>query len=216
MPTPAVLPDAEIPQDLRRNWSAPASNHNRTETSFNQMSELASACQQGDRAALRQLYDLFHRRIFSLVLRMVGAEDAPDVTQQVFLQTFRSIGQFTGRARIETWLYRLAVNESLQHLRRKRRWRHHGLDWEPMEEPNQEQQVERKELLEHALARIDPELRSNFLLRELEGLSYREIAETLQVPEGTVGSRLNRARNELKERLSDLGLDIRERPSSPE
>ena len=216
MPTPAVLPDAEIPQDLRRNWSAPASNHNRTETSFNQMSELASACQQGDRAALRQLYDLFHRRIFSLVLRMVGAEDAPDVTQQVFLQTFRSIGQFTGRARIETWLYRLAVNESLQHLRRKRRWRHHGLDWEPMEEPNQEQQVERKELLEHALARIDPELRSIFLLRELEGLSYREIAETLQVPEGTVGSRLNRARNELKERLSDLGLDIRERPSSPE
>ena len=67
--------------------------------------------------------------------------------------------------------------------------------------------AERKELLEQALARIDPELRSIFLLREVEKLSYHEIADAMQIPEGTVGSRLNRARRELRQRLSDLDPD---------
>ena len=113
---------------------------------------------------------------------MVGVQDAADVTQQVFLQAFRLIGQFGGRSRFETWLYRLAVNESLQHLRRNRRWRHRSLDWEPMDEAQHADDADRKEQLERALAQIDPELRSIFLLREVEGLSYREIAEALQVP----------------------------------
>jgi RNA polymerase sigma-70 factor (ECF subfamily) len=139
---------------------------------------------------------------------MVGLQDAADVTQQVFLQVFRSIGQFNGRSRFETWLYRIATNESLQHLRRNRKWRYHTLDWEPMDATAHGDTNEQKEMLQQALGRIDPGLRSLFLLREVEQLSYRGIAETLQIPEGTVGSRLNRARRELRQHLSELGFEL--------
>lgn len=141
------------------------------------------------------------------MLRMVGRADAGDVAQQVFLQALRRIGQFDGRARFETWLYRIAVNESLQHLRRRRRWkRGQSLETEPLDaSPPHDEQVECKELVDRALARLEPELRSLFWLREVEGMSYREIALSLDIPEGTVGSRLNRVRQELQRHLKDLG-----------
>ena len=172
------------------------------------LAAVVSACQNGDRAAQRQLYHACHERVFRLSVRMVGLQDAADVTQQVFLQVFRSIGQFNGRSRFGTWLYRLSVNESLQHLRRTQRWRCYQLDWEQMDESRHRENVEDKELLELAFARIEPALRSIFLLREVEGLSYQDIAEALQIPEGTVGSRLNRARRELQRHLSDLGVEV--------
>ena len=201
---------AEMLDPSRRNTPLPASNLEREETqrlNGDSLAAVVSACQHGDRAAQRQLYDACHQSMFRLAVRMVGLQDAADVTQQVFLQAFRSIGQFHGRSRFETWLYRLAVNESLQYLRRNRRWRHRHLDWEPMDQSHHDD-ADRRELFEQALARIDPELRSIFVLREVERLSYREIAEALQIPEGTVGSRLNRARRELRQHLSDLGLEI--------
>lgn len=182
----------EVGEEARRRDDAP-------------LLDVVEACRQGDRTALRQLYDACHQSVFRLAVRMVGLQDAADVTQQVFLQAFRSLEQFGGRSRFETWLYRLAVNESLQHLRRNRRWRYHALDWEPMDESQHGEDAERKEILEQALARIDPELRSIFLLREVEELSYRDIADALQIPEGTVGSRLNRARRELRQILSEHG-----------
>lgn len=201
----------EMSDAPRRNPLVAASNAGREEicrTDGDSLAAVVSACQGGDREAHRQLYDSCHQNIFRLAVRMVGLQDAADVTQQVFLQAFRSIGKFNGRSRFETWLYRVAVNESLQHLRRNRRWRHHELDWEPMDESQHGEDTERKELLEQALAGIDPELRSIFLLREIEGLSYQEIADALQIPEGTVGSRLNRARRELQRHLSDLGYEL--------
>lgn len=211
MPIPSHKPAiSQVPDAARINRQLSASNAGEWKThppDGDSLPVVVMACQNGDRAAPRQLYDSCHQIVFRLVVRMVGLQDAADVTQQVFLQAFRSINQFKGQSRFETWLYRLAVNESLQHLRRNRRWRHHALDWEPMDETHHGDNVERKELLEHALARIDPELRSIFLLREVEGLSYRDIAEALQIPEGTVGSRLNRARRELKQHLSDLGFE---------
>jgi RNA polymerase sigma-70 factor (ECF subfamily) len=139
---------------------------------------------------------------------MVGAQDAADVTQQVFLQAFRSIDRFSGRSSFETWLYRLAVNESLQHLRRARRHRICSLRVEPIDDSQAPQASERKELLQVALARLDPELRSIFLLCEGEKRSYRQIAETLGIPEGTVGSRLNRARRKLRAILMELGWEL--------
>jgi RNA polymerase sigma-70 factor (ECF subfamily) len=172
------------------------------------LAAVVTACQNGDREAYRQLYDSCHRSVFRVSVRMVGLQDAADVTQQVFLQVFRSMGQFNGRSRFETWLYRLAVNESLQYLRRNRRRKYQALDWEPMDETPHGEYVERMELLEQALARVDPQLRSIFLLREVEGLSYHDIAEALEIPEGTVGSRLNRARRELQQVLSDLGFEL--------
>ena len=101
------------------------------------------------------------------------------------------------------------VNEAYQHLRQKRRRQHHPLVYEPIDKAvGGDERAEQKELMEQALARLDPELRSICLLREIDDLSYREIAETLEIPEGTVGSRLNRARRELKEHLIHLGWEL--------
>lgn len=194
---------SEFSEVTRRITPMPASN---THEDIDALTAVVKACQSGDRAAQRQLYDACHENVFRLAARMVGMQDAADVTQQVFLQTLRSLGQFNGRSRFKTWLYRLAVNEALQHLRRGQRWQFQTLEWEPMGEESNQDNAEQKELLEQALLRIDPELRSVFLLKEVEGLSYQQIAETLQIPEGTVGSRLNRARRELKQQLSDLGF----------
>lgn len=172
------------------------------------LAQLVPACQQGDRHAQRQLYEQCRERVFRLVNRMVGTQEAPDLVQQVFLQTFRMIGQFSGRSRFETWLYRLAVNECLQFLRQSSRKSCAELGHEPADRsPAHTLRVQHRDLLDQGLQRLDPELRCIFLLREVEGLAYREIAEALEISEGTVASRLNRARVELKERLVELGWE---------
>jgi len=167
------------------------------------------ACQRGERGAQRQLYETYHRRVYRLMVRMVGEAEAEDMTQQVFLQVLRSIGQFSGRSSIGTWIYRLATNESLQYLRQRRRQAVGRLEDEPADvSAGHAGRTEQKELLERALARLEPELRAAFVLREVEGLSYAQIAEALQIPEGTVASRLSRARRELREHLAQLGWEM--------
>jgi RNA polymerase sigma-70 factor (ECF subfamily) len=137
---------------------------------------------------------------------MVGRQDADDVTQQVFLQVLRKIGQFSGQSQLATWLYRVGVNECLQHLRRSGRHRIALLEHDPVYRfAGGTQQSEHAELLERSLQRLDPDLRALFLLREVENLSYREIASALDVSEGTVASRLNRARRLLRQYLVELG-----------
>jgi len=139
------------------------------------------------------------------MVRMVGIDEAADLTQCVFLQVFRTIGQFAGHAKLETWVYRVAANEALQHLRRSRQRTVGRLDWEPVDStPDRRQTLEQRELLDRSLQRLEPELRCIFLLREVDQLSYREIAQTLGVAEGTVGSRLNRARSDLRRHLREL------------
>lgn len=175
----------------------------------NTLSQIVMACQQGDRDAQRQLYEQCCEKVFRLVNRMVGFQEAPDLVQQVFLQTFRTIGQFSGHSRFETWLYRLAVNECLQFLRQSKRRPCEGLMQEPADHsPSHARRVQHRELLERALQRLDPELRCIFLLREVEQLAYGEIAKALGIPAGTVGSRLNRARAELKEHLVEFGWEF--------
>ncbi|NOY28970.1 MAG: RNA polymerase sigma factor [Planctomycetes bacterium] len=170
--------------------------------------EVVAACQKDDPLAQRRLYEASHQNVYRLVVRMVGVQDAADVTQQVFLQTFRKIGQFSGRSQFGTWIYRVAVNESLQHLRKSKRSKMQGLEQEPTDRsPSGNENVDDKELLEQALAQLEPGLRSTFLLREVEGFSYGDIAGALEIPEGTVGSRLNRARRELKQYLIELGWE---------
>ena len=170
--------------------------------------EIVARCQEGDREAQRQLYEIHSRKIFQLMRRMAGNEDAADLTQQVFLRVFQNIGQFTGRSRFETWMYRLAVNECLDHLRERGRHGHGPLEQEPASDSlSHTVQIEHKDLLEQALSRLDAELRTIFVLREVGGLRYREIAEALQLSDGTVASRLNRARRQLKQHLVELGWD---------
>jgi RNA polymerase sigma-70 factor (ECF subfamily) len=162
-------------------------------------------CQAEDPESQRQLYEQFKDLVYRLVLRMVGREDALDLSQQVFLQVFRSIRQFSGRSQFNTWIYRLAVNECLQFRRRVRR-DDCSLEFDPMDESTSTAyRSDDRELLDCALLSIEPDLRVVFLLREVEGLSYTEIAAVLGVSEGTVGSRLNRARSKLQEQLIALG-----------
>jgi RNA polymerase sigma-70 factor (ECF subfamily) len=119
------------------------------------------------------------------------------------------VDQFAGHARFETWLYRVTTNECLQFLRRAKRRACGPLVFEPRDpEPGNAAQAAHKELLAKALDGLEPELRCLFLLREVEGLSYQKIAAALAIPEGTVGSRLNRARAELKQRLLELGWEF--------
>lgn len=172
------------------------------------LNDLVAICQQGSRDAQQQLYERCHRRVFRLLVQMVGRREAADVLQQVFLQVFRALDQFDGRSRFETWLYRVTMNEALQHARRQRRWRWISLVSDLVDQkPNHACQLDLKDLLEQALARLDLDLRSLYLLREVEKLSYAEIAEVTQIPEGTVASRLNRARQLLKQHLLELGWE---------
>jgi RNA polymerase sigma-70 factor (ECF subfamily) len=124
----------------------------------------------------------------------------------IFLQMFRKLDQFSGGSKLETWLYRLATNEALQYLRRTKRQSVQPLVVEPSaSDANQLMESEKIQLLQVALTKIDPELRAILSLKEEQNLSYREIARPLDIPEGTVGSRLNRARKELRGELENLG-----------
>ncbi|TWU22385.1 ECF RNA polymerase sigma factor SigE [Novipirellula galeiformis] len=157
------------------------------------------AAASGARAARRNLYEQTSHRVFRLMVRMVGRQDAEDLTQQTFVQAFGKLSQFDGKAKFETWLYRLATNEALQHLRREKHRRTKELLVEPTIQPaDRLEQSERAVIVRQALEAIDPELRAIFTLKEESGLSYQEISLALGIPEGTVGSRLNRARRELR------------------
>lgn len=157
----------------------------------------------GDRDALREIYEATSDRVFRLMVRMVGQQDADDLTQQTFVRAFTKLDQFSGESKFETWLYRLATNEALQHLRREKHRRTKELVVEPtVRHADHVDQDERAAMVRTALDQLDPELRAIFTLKEESGLSYQEIAATLGIPEGTVGSRLNRARRELRKLIN--------------
>jgi RNA polymerase sigma-70 factor (ECF subfamily) len=202
-----------MPVETRRNSSLAASKGYNSTMSADQdiqtdpLAEIVQRCQAGQRSAQHDLYEACHQDVYGLMMRMVGQQDAADVSQQVFMQVFRKIGQFQGQSNFKTWLYRLSVNEALQHLRKNKR-KQQVLSHDPIDDrPEPTDQREATDLLETALDRLEPLLRSIFLLKETQGLSYREIAEATEIPEGTVGSRLNRARKQLREHLIELGWE---------
>lgn len=170
------------------------------------LSDLVAHCRHREPRAQSELVMRTQDRVYRTLVRLVGAQDAEDVAQQVYLQVFRQIHQFSGDSSFGTWLHRVTVNEAMQHLRRNRRHQFAVLSWEPEDrKPDRGQQSEMREILDRALAAIEPELRSVFVLREVEHLSYEEIGAALGIPMGTVASRLSRARHDLQERLSGLG-----------
>ena len=174
---------------------------------------LVDECRRGDRHAQRALYERLVARVHALATRLAGAGDAEDVSQNVFLQMFRNLDQFRGDSKFETWVYRLTINEAFQQRRRRKRWSmaslgQDQLGYERLEaSSNEASRLDERDLLEQALATLPDELRTLFVLREMEQLSYRELAAAVGVPEGTVASRLNRARQELRERMRNLGWD---------
>ena len=166
--------------------------------------ELVEACRRQDRSAQRQLYELTSEKIYRLMLRMTrNADDAFDLTQDAYVRVFTQIEQFDGRSSLATWVYRIAVNLALQFLRRARTGRE-KLDivrQTARASSNDQRHITRIDV-RGALAALDADEQAILLLRYHEGHSYQEIAEVLECAEGTVASRLNRARQKLKDRLS--------------
>jgi RNA polymerase sigma-70 factor, ECF subfamily len=182
--------------------------------------ELVTELQAGSDSAFDYLVTYYHSSVYNLVYGILSDRaDAADVTQEVFLQVFRGIRGFRGGSSLKTWLYRISVRQALNH--RRWCWRHHRLqtsiDTEDYEhhavlELKDEEATPYEQCAAHetqvtvrrALASVPPVFRSAVILRDLEGLSYEEIAEVLEVSVGTVKSRIMRGRRMLKEILDPL------------
>lgn len=179
---------------------------------------LVQKCKGGDRGAFEILVVKYHRQIIALCYRLTGErESAEDLAQEAFLKAFRAIGSFREDSSFYTWLYRIAVNVCLTYRSSHERKlaeaaiRESGNDENsmPLEfgatEQTPEKRVLQKELgaeIRKALEGLPDDFRSALLLREIDGLSYEEIAEILDVPPGTVKSRIFRGREELKKKLA--------------
>lgn len=165
--------------------------------------ELVARCRNGDREAQRLVYADTCERIYRLLLRMTrNADDAFDLSQDTYVRAFERMDRFDGRSSLATWLYRIAVNEALQFLRRSKSTRAHlqAATVASHAADNGEQIVARLDV-NAALDTADPEDRAILLLRYQQGLDYRAISGVLECAEGTVASRLNRARGRLAQLL---------------
>ena len=183
--------------------------------------DLVLRAQRGEAAALSELVIRYQDRVYNTCYRMCrNHADALDLTQTTFVRALEALPRFEIRASFFTWLYRIAVNLTLSQRRAQRRpmLRLHGPDEEdrPLEPAAAEgdpaadvEQQELRERLEEALAQLDAEYRAAVILRDVEGLDYAAIAEILEVPTGTVKSRIFRGRMMLRELLEqkDRQLD---------
>jgi RNA polymerase sigma-70 factor (ECF subfamily) len=174
--------------------------------------DLLTACRRGDSEALQLLFEKHQRRVYSIALNFFGGDDetAKDATQQVFLKLFVKIEQFRSEAEFTTWLYRIVVNTCIDEQRKQKRFfplaELIGMR-EPRMKKTQEEKFERRELsdeVQKAVAGLKPKLRLPILLKYVEGLSYDEIANVLEISSGTVASRLNRGHKALAKELEHL------------
>jgi RNA polymerase sigma-70 factor (ECF subfamily) len=173
----------------------------------------------GDDRAYEELLQRFQQPVYNIVFRLVSdSSDTADVVQEVFLKIFRSIGGFRGRSSLKTWVYRIAVNEAHNHRRwfSRKRGQETGLEDDQGEGVTYEQILpdqgpspfeiaadqETRAAIEDALANVKPAFREALVLREIEGLTYEEIAEVLQVNINTIKTRIVRGRQSLREQLS--------------
>lgn len=163
--------------------------------------ELIVLAQQGDQAAYGVLVRRHQDRIYRHLLNLTGSrEEALELAQQAFIEAWQALPNWRPNAQFHTWLYRIASNAAIDVLRRRKVVRFVPLDDDydaPADQPGPEAQVQSRQslrALDAALARLPPQQREIVLLREVEGLSYAELAATLGIDEGTVKSRLARAR----------------------
>jgi RNA polymerase sigma-70 factor (ECF subfamily) len=175
---------------------------------MNDDAKLAHQAQRGDRKAFAMLVERYETPIFNLACRMVrDPDDAADVTQSTFVKAFRKIGTYRSEYRFFSWIYRIAVNEALNHLDRKKRARELDLE-SPSGPPRPDEECdarERGEMFTRALAAMTLDQRVVIILKHLIFLSYRDIAGILDIPEKTVKSRLYSARQVLREHLVKQG-----------
>ncbi len=182
-------------------------------------SRLIERLKRRDEAAFNQFVRMYQQRVYSLLARMVGnREEARDVAQDVFLTVFKSIDSFRGDSKLSTWLYRVAVNHCknrIKYLDRRSVKKHDEIDdaregavadggavgGRPARPDEAAQGNELEAVVRRALSSLEVEHRELIVLRDLEGLAYEEIVTITGLPDGTVKSRLHRARAALKEAI---------------
>ena len=180
------------------------------------MDELVAAARGGDQEAFEELVRLTHVDVYSLARRLTGdPDDARDDVQEAYLRAFRSIGTFRGDAQFSTWMYRITANCASTHRRRRTRHRHleladdhGGVDLDADHDPeDRATRAGLRDRLEAAISVLPPKLRSVVVLRDLHGLSHRDIADELGITESAAKVRLHRARKRLQADLHELGPD---------
>lgn len=183
---------------------------------------LVRRAQNGDRAAFAGLFERYHRRVYAVALSVLKSpQDAHDVVQEAFVKVHRHLTDFQGASSFYTWLYRITMNLAIDQLRRRKTMRQVDYDdtlgrAEQTDDPAHVAPVmdgadpgkthSRKELaakLQSALATLPPYHQQVILLREVEGLSYEEIATIMKVPKGTIMSRLFHARRKMQSALAE-------------
>ena len=181
---------------------------------------LIDRCKRGDLDAFDTLLRTYEKRVYNLAYRLSGSYDeANDISQDAFLRVFQALKLFRGEANFSTWLFRIVTNVYLDRRKRTRNKQHLSLEeYIELDENSVARQVEdsgptpdvvaeaheRTELLQQAIASLPDYQRTMVILYHTEGLAYDEIAEVLSLPIGTVKSRLNRARQTLREKLEPL------------
>lgn len=180
--------------------------------------QLVVRAQKGDQRAFELLVRKYQNKIIQLVSRLVGDADAQDVAQETFIKAYRALNGFQGNSAFYTWLYRIGINTAKNHLvARGRRPSNQDIDVQDAEMFGHTEQMsdidtpeaqllteEIKTKVEEAIAKLPSDLRQAITLRELEGLSYEEIAEMMDCPIGTVRSRIFRAREAIDAVLKPL------------
>jgi RNA polymerase sigma-70 factor, ECF subfamily len=187
---------------------------------------IVRACQNGDARAFEILVNRYQKQMFNIAFRMTGSyEDTCEIVQEAFLSAYRSIRKYRGEAKFSTWLYSITINQTRSRLKETRNRTLHEeltIDDPPGEEsgfPAEQiasgqigvaEQVEQKEInekVQECINALDDEHREVLVLRDIQGFSYEEMAAMLKLPDGTVKSRLFRARLLLKDSLGKvLGL----------
>jgi RNA polymerase sigma-70 factor (ECF subfamily) len=188
---------------------------------------LIHRCLEGDQAAWEAIVRQHWRKVFNVAYKFVGKHDeAEDLTQDIFLKVFKSLDTFDRRANFQTWLISVSRNLCIDHYRSVRKEREtidREVDATELASPTPDpgpiaalEQHDRVVLLRQALAALPATLRTAVLLRDIQELSYQEIADRLKLPEGTVKSRINRGRAELARQIKKLrGADYSPSGSSP-
>jgi len=177
--------------------------------------EIIERCLSGDQAAWESIVRLYRRKVFNVAYKFVGRHDqAEDLTQDVFLKLYKSLDTFDRRANFQTWLISVSRNLCIDHYRAVRKERETiNRDVDPSDlapaSPDtrvdtQLEQRDRVKLLRKALDKLAPTLRTAVMLRDIQELTYQEIADRLHLPEGTVKSRINRGRTELARQIQRL------------
>ena len=187
---------------------------------------LVAAAQAGDARAFEALVARYRKRIFALALHITGStSEADDIAQDVFLKAYRALAEFEGRSQFFTWVYRMAVNRSLNVRRDRARRGEDGLDDPRLElavaadagrDPAREAELrERYGRLLRALDALPPDMRTTVILVSLQGLAYGEVAIVQKVSEGTIAWRMHEARRRLHEAMQPERI-ARRRPLSSE